>query len=222
MLIADWLRYTLGTLAAHRLRSLLTALGIAVGIAAVVLLTAIGTGLQLFVLGEFTQFGTHLIGIAPGKSTTHGLSGAIISNVRPLSLEDAEGLARQPHMLAVVPILQGNAAVELGERSRRALVLGVGAKVPEVWRMQVALGRFLPEEEARTARAFAVLGNKLAKELFGNESPLGQRVRVGPQPGGPERRAGGARRLIFGGRCRRRVAVVDEGVVLGGGRRRWR
>lgn len=179
MLIADWLRYTLGTLAAHRLRSLLTALGIAVGIAAVVLLTAIGTGLQLFVLGEFTQFGTHLIGIAPGKSTTHGLSGAIISNVRPLSLEDAEGLARQPHMLAVVPILQGNAAVELGERSRRALVLGVGAKVPEVWRMQVALGRFLPEEEARTARAFAVLGNKLAKELFGNESPLGQRVRVG-------------------------------------------
>jgi putative ABC transport system permease protein len=177
----DFVRFTLHSLRAHRGRSLLTGLGIGVGIAAVVLLTSIGEGLQRYVLGEFTQFGTNLIGVTPGKTTTHGMSGAMISNVRPLSLEDAAAMARLPGAQAVVPVLQGNAAVEAGTRSRRTMVLGVGARVPEVWRMQVATGRFLPDDEPRSARAFAVLGDKTAAELFPQTSPLGQRVRVGSE-----------------------------------------
>ena len=105
---------------AHRTRSLLTGLGIAVGIAAVVLLTAIGEGVQRFVVHEFTQFGTNLIAISPGKTQTFGLSGAMVSNVRPLSLDDAAALAQLPQVLAVVPFVQGNAAVEANGRTRRA------------------------------------------------------------------------------------------------------
>jgi putative ABC transport system permease protein len=179
MLTPDFIRYTLSSLRAHRSRSLLTGLGIGVGIAAVVLLTSIGEGLQRFVLAEFTQFGTNLIGVTPGKTTTHGLSGAMISTVRPLSLEDAAALQRLPGIEAMLPVLQGNGAVEGGKRSRRSMVLGVGAQVPEVWRMQVAAGRFLPHDEPRSARPFAVLGSKTAAELFPDRSPLGQRVRVG-------------------------------------------
>ncbi len=164
---------------AHRTRSLLTGLGIAVGIAAVVLLTAIGEGVQRFVVQEFTQFGTNLIAISPGKTQTLGVSGAIFSNVRPLSLDDADNLRQLPQVEDVVPFVQGNAEVEAAGLSRRTTVFGTGPGVPAVWQIKPALGRFLPEDEPRRARAFAVLGSKLRSELFGSRSPLGERIRVG-------------------------------------------
>ncbi len=177
----DLFGYTLGAVRAQHGRSLLTVTGIAIGVAAVVLLTAIGEGIHRFVLAEFTQFGTNLIAVAPGKTSTMGMSGAMISNVRPLSLADARALEQIPDVDAVVPVVQGNAAVEGGGRSRRTMVFGAGAKVPEIWSMRPAIGRFLPEG-AGAARAFAVLGSKLADELFGGGSPLGARIRVGGEP----------------------------------------
>ena len=165
----------------QRMRSSLTALGIAVGIAAVVLLTSLGEGIHRFVLSEFTQFGTNLIGITPGKTSTHGMSGAVISNVRPLSLNDSLALAHLSRVVATVPVVQGNAAVEHGARSRRTYIFGVGAAAPQVWQMDVAQGRFLPEDDPRTARAFVVLGSKVKNELFGGDNPLGRRVRIGSE-----------------------------------------
>lgn len=175
----DLLHFTIQALLAHRLRSLLTLTGIAVGITAVVLLTAIGEGIHRFVLAEFTQFGTNLIKIVPGKTQTFGISSAVISNIRPLSLDDAEALERLEAIVAVVPVVQGNAAIETDGRSRRAMVFGVGPDVPTVWRMKVGLGRFLPRDPPRAARAYAVLGAKLRQELFPVGSPLGQRIRLG-------------------------------------------
>ena len=83
MLLLDGVKISVQAIVSHRMRSLLTALGIAVGIAAVVLLTSLGEGIHRYVLAEFTQFGTNLIAINPGKTTTAGMSGAMISNVRP-------------------------------------------------------------------------------------------------------------------------------------------
>ena len=154
-------------------------LGIAVGIAAVVLLTSIGQGVQRFVLTEFTQFGTNLIAITPGKTQTFGVSGGAISNVRPLSLDDAYALARLSAVSAAVPVLQGNAEAESRQRTRRTMVLGVGAHMPAVWSMKVASGRFLPSDNLDTPRSFAVLGARLKQELFGDANALGQRLRVG-------------------------------------------
>ncbi len=179
MRLTDLLRLTLGALAGQRLRTFLTALGIAVGVAAVLLLTSLGEGVRLFVLAEFTQFGTHLIGVTPGRVSTTGISGAVISNVRPLSLDDAAALARVPHVVAAVPVVQGNAAVEYLQRSRRTHILGVGAAAPTVWRMEVGLGTFLPDDDRRGARPLVVLGSRVRRELFGEDNPLGRRVRVG-------------------------------------------
>lgn len=161
------------------LRSGLTALGIAVGVAAVVLLTSIGAGVHRYVLNEFTQFGTNLIAIVPGKTETFGISTAAVSNVRPLSLDDAAALDRVDGVIATVPVLQGNAEVEGSDRSRRSMVLGVGSQMPKVWSMRVATGRFLPRDDERSPRAYVVLGSKVRKELFGDRNPLGQRLRVG-------------------------------------------
>ena len=179
MLINDSLKLALGAIFSQRLRSFLTALGIAVGIASVVLLTSLGEGIHRFVLSEFTQFGTNLIGITPGKATTTGMSGAIISNVRPLSMEDALALERIHNVIAVVPVVAGHAPVEFSKHSRRAYVFGVGPEVPTVWQIGVATGRFLPDDDPRVARPFAVLASKVRDELFGSENPLGRRIRIG-------------------------------------------
>lgn len=179
MLIYDSAKLAIASLSSQRMRSFLTALGIAVGIASVVLLTSIGEGIHKFVLSEFTQFGTNLIAVSPGKTTTAGISGALISNVRPLSIDDALALAQAPKILGVVPFVQGNASVEFGKRSRRTYVFGVGSQVPAVWQMKVAMGRFLPDDDPRTARAFAVLGSTVKDELLGSVNPLGRRIRIG-------------------------------------------
>jgi putative ABC transport system permease protein len=181
MLIRDASRYALQGLVGQPLRSALTALGIAVGIAAVVLLTSLGEGVHRYVLGEFTQFGTNLIGITPGKTSTTGFSGAVISNVRPMTIDDAMALKRLPRVVATVPVVQGNAAVKYDQRSRRTYVFGVGAAATDVWQMRVAQGRFLPDDDPRVARAFAILGSKVRAELFGNENPLGKRLRIGSE-----------------------------------------
>jgi putative ABC transport system permease protein len=179
MLFRDAITLSLQSIFSQRMRSFLTALGIAVGIAAVVLLTSLGEGIHRFVLAEFTQFGTNLIGVVPGKTSTLGMSGAVISNVRPLSLSDALALAKLSRVIATVPVVQGNAAVEHGARSRRTYIFGVGASAPAVWQMAVAQGRFMPDDDPRTARAFVVLGSKVKDELFGAENPLGRRIRIG-------------------------------------------
>lgn len=176
---ADLLRFAVQAITGQRLRSALTVLGIAIGILAVVLLTAVGEGVRRFVLGEFTQFGTNIIAIQPGKKSTFGLSGASVASVRPLTVDDAEALAGLPVIEGVVPVIQGNAEVAFGARKRRTTVIGVGADMPGVWRMQVAAGSFLPDDGFANARAFVVLGQRLYQELFGSANALGQRVRIG-------------------------------------------
>lgn len=179
MRFVDLIRLSYRTIISHKLRSSLTALGLIIGIAAVVILTSIGRGIHTFVLAEFTQFGTHLISVNPGKRTTFGISGASISTVRPLTIADAVSLGKMSSVVATVPVVQGNARAEAGARQRRTNVLGVGGSVPEVWKIKTATGKFLPVEEQGNPRALAVLGDKLAAELFGSASPLGQRIRIG-------------------------------------------
>jgi len=178
MLIADALRFTFTSITAHRLRSGLTGLGIAIGITAVVLLTSIGEGIRHYVLSEFTQFGTHLIEINPGKTMTHGTPVGTIATVRPLSLDDAEALKGLSQVRDVVPVVQGNAEAEYQGKRRRTMIYGVGAQMPSVFRLDVASGRFLPADNPRAPRAFAVLGSKVRNELFGSANPLGEHIRI--------------------------------------------
>jgi putative ABC transport system permease protein len=181
MRAADLFSLSFSALTHHPGRSLLSALGIAVGVAAVILLTALGEGLHQFVLHEFTQFGTNLISISPGKTKTHGGSVGMFGSVRPLSLQDAAALGRVPRVIASNPTVQGNAEVEGQGRSRRVTLYGVGPDFSRVFSMRVAAGGFLPPDAVDAPRAYAVLGAKVRHELFGAESPLGQRIRVGGQ-----------------------------------------
>ena len=127
MVLRDFIHLAGTSLAARRLRSVLTSLGIGVGIAAVVLLTSIGEGIHQYVLSEFTQFGTTLVAINPGRATTHGASMGVFGSERSLSIEDAEALKRLSFVEAVVPFVQGNAEVEAGNRRCCTTIYGVGS-----------------------------------------------------------------------------------------------
>lgn len=181
MHIQDFIQLTTNAVRSQRMRSFLTALGIAVGIGSVVLLTSLGEGLHRYMLAEFTQFGTNLIAINPGRVTTHGVSGALISNVRPLSIEDGQALKKISQVVDVVAVVQGNAAVKAGKKQRRTTVYGIDPAAPEVFKLQMAAGKFLPDDPPRAARSFAVLGSKVREELFGSGQVLGKRIRIGSE-----------------------------------------
>jgi putative ABC transport system permease protein len=175
----DLLRFTVNSARSHRLRSGLTALGIGIGVTAVVLLTSIGEGLQRYILSEFTQFGTNIISINPGRPETFGGGNLPLAMIKPLSLDDADALARVPFVTNVTGSVQGNAEIQGNGRSRRTLVTGTGPNMPEVYSLPVGLGEFLPPDDPRTPRAFVVLGSKVRDELFDAENPLGAKVRIG-------------------------------------------
>ncbi|MFV5213159.1 ABC transporter permease [Azonexus caeni] len=179
MRLSDAISLASRAVTAQRLRSFLTLLGIAVGIASVILLTSIGEGIHRYVLGEFTQFGTNVITVAPGKTKTGGAPSGLPSSARPLSLDDAKSLERLPQVVAVTPNVRGNAEVEGNGRTRRTLIYGVNADSRIVFRSTMRSGQFLPDEDPANARAFVVLGSKLKEELFGADNPLGQRLRIG-------------------------------------------
>ena len=180
MLLPDAIRLALRAVTAQRLRSFLTLLGIAVGIASVILLTSIGEGIHRFVLAEFTQFGTNIASISPGKVKTSGPAPTgIPSSVRPLTLDDARALSNLPYVTGMTATVWGNTEVGANGRLRRTTVNGVGADMARVYNIKVKTGQFLPAEALENARAFVVLGSKLKSELFGSANPLGARVRVG-------------------------------------------
>ena len=179
--LRDLLALAGSSILAHRLRSALTMLGILIGIASVILLTSIGEGTRDYVLKQFTQFGTTVLAINPGKTQTTGSPGALGGTVRKLTIEDAEAIERLPGIEDVVPLAFGMARVEWKERGRSVFIYGVNSKVPKVWKFGVRQGRFLPEGDPRRGAPLVVLGPKLKREVFGEANALGEHVRIGGQ-----------------------------------------
>jgi len=168
----------LGSLRAHRLRSFLSMLGISIGVAAVILLTSIGEGTRVYVISQFTQFGTNILAVNPGKALTLGIPGVLGGTTHKLTIDDAEALGRIHGVETVVPVVMGNARVEAGQRGRSVTILGGTPDIPTLYRFGTRQGSFWPGGDPRRGGPWAVLGPKLAHELFGEQQPLGRFVRI--------------------------------------------
>ncbi|MDE0129046.1 MAG: ABC transporter permease [Gammaproteobacteria bacterium] len=178
----DLLRLALRALSMHRLRTLLTALGTGIGVAAVILLTSIGEGMYDFMETEATRFGTHFLVITPGKTVTIGGPPGLNTNtVRPLTLDDALAIGRLSSVKAVAPAVMGFAEAEREGIKRDVTVLGTGPDLPEIFTLEVASGRFLPKEDFEASRPLAVLGSEMKNRLFGPDNALGAYIRVAGQ-----------------------------------------
>jgi putative ABC transport system permease protein len=173
-----YIEFSLGTLRGQRLRTVLSTLGIAIGIAAVILLTSIGEGTRRYLLTEFTQFGTNILEVSPGKTETAGIPGVFGGTTYKLSLDDAAAIERLPDVQAIVPLAVGQARVEANGRGRSVFIYGVTSDLPAVWKFHVRQGSFLPAGDPRRGSLVAVLGPRVKRELFGDDNALGKFVRI--------------------------------------------
>ncbi|MEZ0230271.1 MAG: ABC transporter permease [Planctomycetota bacterium] len=163
----------------RKARVLLNMLGAAIGTGAVVLLVALGTGARDSVLHEFTTLGSGLVVATPGRTETMGFSPAFAGNNMPISIEDAEAVTRAvPAVRHWTGTAGGSARVEAKPRGRHVMVAGLMHDWINIWNVQVVAGTWLPEGDPRTGPRVAVLGTKLARELFPGENPLGRFVRI--------------------------------------------
>ncbi len=180
MSLTDLMRFAGGALSGHRLRTGLSMLGVAIGIAAVIMLTALGEGARRYVINQFASLGTNLLIVLPGRVETTGGFPGFGGVPNDLTLEDAEALRRQVHQARyVVPLSMGVETVSYGEKSRQVPVMGSTHELLVTRDLKMGSGRFLPAGDWDRGSPVAVLGPKLARELFGRQSPIGQVVRIG-------------------------------------------
>jgi putative ABC transport system permease protein len=176
----DVLRFSFRAATGYPARTLLTLLAMAIGVGAVILLTALGEGARRYVTREFTSLGTHLLIAIPGRSeTTGGPPPMLAETPRDLTLEDALALKRSSAIRRVAPVAIGSAPVAWQQREREATIMGSTAEMFDIRQLSMTQGRFLPAGNPSRGSAVCVLGYKVKSELFGNSSPLGEWVRIG-------------------------------------------
>jgi len=176
----DILAYAAGSVLGYRARTLLTLLAMGIGVASVVMLTALGEGARRFVTGEFQSLGTHLLIVLPGRSETTGGPPPLLGETpRDLTLDDALAIERSRAIRRVAPIAVGSAGVSYREREREVMIIGSTSAFLDVRHLKMASGRFLPAGDPRRASPVCVLGAKLEHELFGADSAVGRWVRIG-------------------------------------------
>jgi putative ABC transport system permease protein len=174
------IRFALMAMRGHLLRSLLTLLGFSIGVAAVVLLTALGEGARAYVTNEFMALGSNLLIVLPGKIETTGAAPLLGGSPRDLTLGDAEAVRRHvPRARHLAPIAVGAAQAANGDRRRQVTIVGTTAEYLRLRHLTVTAGEFLPVIDPDREAAVAVLGQKVRSELFGAENPLGQSIRIG-------------------------------------------
>ncbi|MGH7729690.1 MAG: ABC transporter permease [Candidatus Eiseniibacteriota bacterium] len=176
---SDLVTLALETLKLHRLRTGLTLAAIGIGVTAVLLLTALGDAAKGYVVKEFAGVGTNLVIVVPGKVETSGGMPAFGGTTRDLTLEDCDAVRRQSSAVReVAPFSLGAGAIEYGERSRDVRVIGTTAPFLGVRKLTISAGQFLPPGDPRQGDRVVVLGQKVARELFQGENPLGRLVRI--------------------------------------------
>ena len=167
MRFRDLLGFAIGALSGHGLRTALSMLGVAIGIAAVIVLTALGEGARRYVIDEFASLGTNLLIVLPGRTETTGGIPGFGGVPNDLTLEDAEALRRRvPQARLMTAVSMGAETVSYRQRSRQVPVLGTTHEFLEVREVKMSRGRFLPEQDWDRGSPVVVIGPKLASELF--------------------------------------------------------
>jgi len=179
--LIDVAQFATGSLRGSPMRTLLMMLAMSIGVAAVVVLTALGEGARRYVVDQFSSLGTNLVIVLPGRTETAGIGPGLMSGQTPrdITLDDAEALLRSRAVKLIAPLTVGSATLSRNALNREVVVLGSTSDLLEVRHMSLGLGKFLPAGDIREGASVCVLGNQMKRELFGNEQAVGQWVRLG-------------------------------------------
>ncbi|HEX7454922.1 MAG TPA: ABC transporter permease [Gallionella sp.] len=181
MRFIDVVQFASGSLLGSRARTLLMILAMSIGVAAVVVLTGLGEGARRYVVNEFSSLGTNLVLVFPGRTETAGIGpGMLLGQIpRELSLDDAQALLRSRAVGRIAPLTIGSSQISKDAKNREVIVLGSTSHLLEIRHMSLAKGQFLPAGDVHSSESVCVLGAKINRELFGNESAVGAWVRLG-------------------------------------------
>ncbi|MDD2743814.1 MAG: ABC transporter permease [Rhodocyclaceae bacterium] len=181
MRLPDILRFARDAAIGYPMRTSLSVLAMSIGVASVVILTALGDGARRYVVGQFSSLGSNLVIVLPGRSGTGGFNpaNAITSTPRDLTIDDAAALLRAAGVKQVAPLTAGTSEISVAGRLREVMVAGTTASYFPIRNFELGQGSALPEEDWGRGSAVAVIGNTIREEMFGNAPAIGQLVRVG-------------------------------------------
>ena len=181
MNFTDTLLFASGSLRGARTRTLLMILAMSIGVAAVVILTALGEGARRYVIGQFSSLGTNLVIVFPGRSETAGISPGMLVGQTPrdLVLNDALAILRSTAVRRIAPLAVGTAQASHEARNREVVILGSTSELLAIRHMDMAQGQFLPDIDPASATPVCVLGAKIKQELFGVENAVGAWLHLG-------------------------------------------
>lgn len=172
------LKIAIRAIEANKMRSVLTSLGIIIGVAAVIILLSIGNGTQQSIQNEMRSMGTNLIMIRSGSSTS---GGARMGRGSQPTLKNGDADAIQEKIAAIhlaVPVMNDSGQIVYGNTNWATNIVGTDNRYFQIKEWDLAYGRFFNENDIRTANKVAILGQTVAKELFGDIDPLGKTIRV--------------------------------------------
>jgi len=174
----DCIMAALGAIQANVLRSVLTALGIIIGVAAVIVMISVGAGAQKQVDDVIKKLGSNLVIVVPGTTTSGGARGARGS--RPTITED-DAIAIQneiPTVKVSAPAVRGSGQIIFGNQNWSTVIRGVTPDYGQAREWEIADGRWFSNDEVRSAAKVALIGETVSESLFGNDNPVGQIIRI--------------------------------------------
>lgn len=178
--VIETFRIAFDSLLINRMRSVLTMLGVIIGVAAVILLVSIGEGARRYIKNELGDLGSNILVIVPGKTSKEGGMHMGVSAVRKLVYDDAKLIEnRAGSVLHAVPVVVGTSWIKHGGKSRDTYIVGVTEKYFEVRNLQIAVGGAFTNSDVDSNRRVCVLGKTVKKEILGDANPLGAVVTIG-------------------------------------------
>ena len=179
MKLIESLAIAIRSLLANKLRSSLTMLGIIIGVGAVITLMSVGRGAQAEITSTFEQMGTNVINVIPSTGEAGGMMALQYGFMTPtLTLDDAEALERIPSVVAIDPVNENYVEVIAGNESKVAIIHGASPAYQEVYNYSLASGQFFSDRNVASRDNVVVLGSTMAEDLFGDDDPVGQRVKI--------------------------------------------
>ena len=173
----DHLRQAVHSIVSHKMRSVLSMLGILIGVAAVIAMLALGQGAKESISQRLASLGSNLLMVRPGSQRLHGVA-LEAGSVTRFTLQDAEAIARLPQVKYASASVRGRAQLVSGNKNWNTTVQGTGAKYAVMRASSPTVGRFFTEEELRVRQKVVLLGSTVARELFGDNNPVGATVKI--------------------------------------------
>ncbi|MDP2864992.1 MAG: ABC transporter permease, partial [Elusimicrobiota bacterium] len=176
--VAENLASSVSSIISNKTRSLLTMLGIIIGVGSLIAMLAVGTGAQRAIQKQMSGLGTNLLAVMPGMFRQGGM-GMGAGAVSRLTREDARAIAEEvPNVTRTDSNVSGNAQVVYGAKNQRTNIIGVGAVYASMRNSQPYYGRFFSDEEGSRLAKVALVGNTVVKALFGGENPVGKTIKI--------------------------------------------